>query len=275
MHGLGNDFVFLDLISQSVNLTEKAIAELGDRRTGIGFDQLLTVSPPRTPDMDFRYRIFNADGTEAEQCGNGARCFLRFVRDRGLTTKTSIKVETNKGSIECRLEKDGNISVDMGAPVLQPDKIPFISDKCAVSYELELAACLSAKPTTVNVSAVNMGNPHAVIIVDDIDQAPVNQVGAQVESHPRFPEKVNVGFMEIVNRSHVNLRVHERVVGETRACGSGACAAVVAGRMQGLLDEKVEVTLPGGNLTIEWKGDKSPVIMTGPANRVYEGRLQI
>lgn len=275
MHGLGNDFVFLDLISQSVNLSEKTIASLGDRRTGVGFDQLLTVSPPRSSEMDFRYRIFNADGTEAEQCGNGARCFLRFVRDRGLTTKTTIKVETNTGIIECRLEKDGNISVDMGAPKLAPDKIPFITDKCAVSYDLELPACLSDKPTQVQVSTVNMGNPHAVLIVDDINSAPVDQIGALVETHPRFPQKVNVGFMQIVSRTEIKLRVHERVVGETRACGSGACAAVVAGRMQGLLDEKVNVTLPGGRLKIQWKGDQSPVIMTGPASRVYEGRLQV
>ena len=225
--------------------------------------------------MDFRYRIFNADGTEAEQCGNGARCFLRFVRDRGLTTKNSIKVETNKGSIECKLQKDGNISVDMGSPVLQPDKIPFITDTSAVTYTLKLASCLSTHSETISVAAVNMGNPHAVTIVDNIEHAPVNQVGALVESHPQFPEKVNVGFMQIVSRNRINLRVYERVVGETNACGSGACAAVVAGRMQGLLDEKVEVFLPGGSLTIEWQGDQSPVIMTGPANRVYEGRLQI
>lgn len=275
MHGLGNDFVFLDLISQSISLSEKTIAELGDRRTGVGFDQLLTVSPPRSPEMDFRYRIFNADGTEAEQCGNGARCFLRFVRDRGLTTKTSIKVETNTGIIECKLERDGNISVDMGAPTLQPDKIPFITDQCAVSYDLELSQCLSNQSTIVSISAVSMGNPHAVLIVDDINNAPVNQIGALVESHPRFPQKVNVGFMQIISRTEIKLRVHERVVGETRACGTGACAAVVAGRLQGLLDEKVNVTLPGGDLNIEWKGDQSSVIMTGPASRVYEGRVQI
>ena len=192
-----------------------------------------------------------------------------------MTTKNSIKVETNKGSIECKLHKDGNISVDMGSPVLQPDKIPFITDTCAVTYTLELASCLSTHSETISVAAVNMGNPHAVTIVDNIDRAPVNQVGALVESHPQFPEKVNVGFMQIVSRDRINLRVYERVVGETNACGSGACAAVVAGRMQGLLDEKVEVFLPGGSLTIEWQGDQSPVIMTGPANRVYEGRLQI
>jgi len=275
MHGLGNDFVLLDLISQSVNLTEKMIAKLADRRTGIGFDQLLTVSPPRTPKMDFRYRIFNADGTEAEQCGNGARCFLRFVRDRGLTTKSRIQVETNTGSIECRLEQDGNISVDMGTPILQPDKIPFVTSHCAVTYELEFASCLSSKTEIVNISAVSMGNPHAVIVVDNIDNAPVSQVGPLVESHPRFPQKVNVGFMQVVNRHEIKLRVHERAVGETRACGSGACAAIVAGRIRGLLDEKVTVTLPGGRLSIEWKGDQSSVIMTGPATRVYEGRLQV
>jgi len=275
MHGLGNDFVFLDLISQTINLTEKMIARLADRRTGIGFDQLLTVSPPRSPEMDFRYRIFNTDGTEAEQCGNGARCFLRFVRDRGLTTKTSIRVETKNGIIECRLEKDGNISVDMGTPNLHPDKIPFLAPACAVSYDLEIINCLSTKNEIVDISAVNMGNPHAVIIVPDIDKAAVNQLGPLIESHPRFPQKTNVGFMQIVSRTEVKLRVHERVVGETQACGSGACAAVVAGRMRGLLDEKVNVTLPGGKLSIEWKGDQSPVIMTGPANRVYEGRLQV
>ena len=275
MHGLGNDFVVINNLDGDVCLSVEEIRQLADRRFGIGFDQLLMIESATSKDADFRYVIFNADGTEAEQCGNGARCFLRFVRDRGLTTKNSIKVETNKGSIECKLHKDGNISVDMGSPVLQPDKIPFITDTCAVTYTLKLASCLSTHSETISVAAVNMGNPHAVTIVDNIEHAPVNQVGALVESHPQFPEKVNVGFMQIVSRNRINLRVYERVVGETNACGSGACAAVVAGRMQGLLDEKVEVFLPGGSLTIEWQGDQSPVIMTGPANRVYEGRLQI
>jgi diaminopimelate epimerase len=279
MHGLGNDFVLLDLVSQNIRITEEQIRQLGDRRTGIGFDQLLLVEPPGNPDMDFRYRIFNADGSEAEQCGNGARCFMRFLRDRGLTTKTRVKLETNTGNIECKLEKDGNITVNMGPPSLSPEQIPFLAEQPGIQYELDLSSlpthpgCLS--PEKVCIAAVNIGNPHAVLNVEDVNRAPVSQLGPLIENHPRFPSRVNVGFMEIVSRSKIKLRVFERAVGETRACGSGACAAVVAGRLQGLLDDQVEVTLPGGILNITWQGDNSDITMSGPACRVYEGRLQI
>jgi diaminopimelate epimerase len=270
MHGLGNDFVMLDLITQRAHIHPDLIRELADRKLGIGFDQLLTVTPPTDPDMDFRYTIYNADGSEAEQCGNGARCFLRFVRDEGLTTKSRIRIETNNGKIECRLEKDGNITVDMGKPVLQPAKIPFIADAPQIQYELEVDG-----DEKVMLSAVNVGNPHAVLTVDNVDDAPVARLGQKIEIHPSFPEKVNVGFMEVVSRQKIHLRVFERGVGETSACGSGACAAVVSGRLQGLLDETVEVELTGGSMTVSWAGDDAPIMMTGPACRVYEGRLQI
>ena len=275
MHGLGNDFVLLDLISQSLHIREDQIRELSDRRTGIGFDQLLVVEPPNDPAMDFRYRIFNADGKEVEQCGNGARCFMRFVRDRGLTTKASVRLETNTGNIECRLEKDGNISVNMGPPVLQPEKIPFQADSPRITYDLDLSLPMSGTTEHLKIAAVSMGNPHAVLQVEDVESAPVQQWGAALEVHPRFPARVNVGFMQIVDRKTIRLRVFERGVGETRACGTGACAAVVAGRLQGLLDETVEVQLQGGNLSISWAGDNEAVMMTGPACRVYDGRLQI
>lgn len=279
MHGLGNDFVLLDLISQDVRIREEQIRELGDRRTGIGFDQILLVEPPQDPEMDFRFRIFNADGSEAEQCGNGARCFMRFLRDRGLTAKTRVKLETNTGNIECKLEKDGNITVNMGPPALSPDQIPFQADAPAIQYELALDS-LPTHPgchlaEKVCISAVNIGNPHAVLNVVDVDTAEVKQLGPLIENHPRFPQKVNVGFMQVLSRSKMKLRVFERGVGETRACGSGACAAVVAGRLQGLLDDQVEVILPGGTLNITWHGENSDIMMTGPACRVYEGRLQI
>lgn len=275
MHGLGNDFVLLDLISQGVHIYPDQIRTLADRRLGIGFDQLLVVEPPDDPDMDFKYRIYNADGSEAEQCGNGARCFLRFVRDRGLTTKTEVKLQTNAGPIECKLEKDGNITVNLGPPVLQPDRIPFAAERAQILYDLAVDAPLCTVPRHVCVSAVNMGNPHAVLTVPDIDNAPVSQLGPVIESHQRFPARVNVGFMQIVSRDSIRVRVYERGVGETRACGSGAAAAVVAGRLQGLLDARVEVELPGGKLITTWEGDNAPVYQTGPACRVYEGRLQI
>ncbi len=281
MHGLGNDFMMVDLISQRATLHPDLIQELSDRKQGIGFDQLLTVRPPENPDLDFRYTIYNADGTEAEQCGNGARCFLRFVRDEGLTTKSTIRLETNTGAISCKLEKDGNITVDMGTPVLQPSRIPFIADAPQIIYRVPLKETCQANSAeshdneVIELAAVNMGNPHALIRVDDIETAPVEQIGPIMESHPRFPERVNVGFMQVVSRTEIKLRVFERGVGETRACGSGACAAVVAGRLQGLLDDVVDVELLGGHLSIAWAGDNDTVKMTGPACRVYEGRLQV
>jgi|TARA_Y100000310_G_C20698483_1_gene827438 diaminopimelate epimerase len=275
MHGLGNDFLMLDLISQNIQIRDERIRCLADRHLGIGFDQMLMVEPPQDPAMDFRFRIFNADGSEAEQCGNGARCFTRFVRDRGLTTKTELKLETMKGPVECKLQKDGNITVNMGAPRLQPDCIPFIADATQISYNLQLEDGLCANRTSIDISAVSMGNPHAVLLVEDVDTASVKTLGPVLETHARFPQGVNVGFMEVIDRKNIRLRVYERGTGETRACGSGACAAVVTGRLQGLLEEEVNVHLPGGTLTIEWKGDDSPVLQTGPACRVYEGHLLI
>lgn len=277
MHGLGNDFMMVDLISQRANLHPQLIQELSDRKLGIGFDQLLTVRPPDNPELDFKYTIYNADGSEAEQCGNGARCFLRFVRDEGLTTKSTIRLETNTGNISCKLEKDGNITVDMGQPVLQPTKIPFVADSPMITYRIPLQeSCGSdSDGEMIELAAVNMGNPHAVIRVDDVQTAEVERIGPIMESHPRFPERVNVGFMQVISRQKIKLRVFERGVGETRACGSGACAAVVAGRLQGLLDDAVDVELLGGHLSIQWAGDDDTVKMTGPACRVYEGRLQV
>lgn len=277
MHGLGNDFMMVDLISQRANLHPQLIQELSDRKLGIGFDQLLTVRPPDNPELDFKYTIYNADGSEAEQCGNGARCFLRFVRDEGLTTKSTIRLETNTGNISCKLEKDGNITVDMGQPVLQPAKIPFVADSPMITYRIPLQeSCGSdSDGEMIELAAVNMGNPHAVIRVDDVQTAEVERIGPIMESHPRFPERVNVGFMQVISRQKIKLRVFERGVGETRACGSGACAAVVAGRLQGLLDDAVDVELLGGHLSIQWAGDDDTVKMTGPACRVYEGRLQV
>ena len=271
MHGLGNDFMMVDLVSQRANIYPETIRELADRHTGIGFDQLLTVSPPDDPNADFRYTIFNADGSEAEQCGNGARCFLRFVRDQGLTTKSFLRLQTISGQISCLLEKDGNITVNMGTPILQPAKIPFLADSQQILYELEQPN--SSEITTAAV--VNVGNPHAVIRVKDLDNAPIASLGPIIESHERFPEKVNVGFMQILSRKQIRLRVYERGVGETQACGSGACAAIVAGRLQDLLDEHIEVELPGGKLGLSWAGENMPIMMKGPACRIYEGRLQI
>ena len=290
MHGLGNDFVLLDLISQNVHLKSEQIRELADRRTGIGFDQLLTVAPPTNPELDFFYRIYNADGSEAQQCGNGARCVLRFVRDRGLTTRTEARFQTTNGCMHAALEKDGTVTVDMGAPRLVPTQVPFIADAPQITYELAVEGCANVAPvladvgranltscsaSTHAVSAISIGNPHAVLLVDDVETAPVRTLGPLIETHPRFPERANVGFMQVVDRGHIRLRVFERGVGETRACGSGACAAAVSGRLRGLLDEEVEVELPGGSLTIAWPGDDAPISMRGPVSRVYEGRMQI
>ena len=271
MHALGNDFMVLDLISQSVNLESHSIKALADRKTGIGFDQLLTVSPPSDPEADFMYTIYNSDGSEAEQCGNGARCFLRFVRDQGLTTKSLIQLQTRSRNITCKLEKDGNITVNMGAPVFEPTRIPFIAETPEILYDISLPKGYGQ----ISASVINVGNPHIVINVEDIENAPVSSLGPIIESHDRFPEKANVGFMQIISRNNIRLRVYERGAGETQACGSGACAALVAGRLQGLLAENVKVDLPGGKLNISWHSKGSDIMMTGPACRVYEGRLQI
>ncbi|WP_273283824.1 diaminopimelate epimerase [Reinekea forsetii] len=266
MHGLGNDFMVIDGVTQNVELSATEIEEWSDRHFGIGFDQLLLVEPPTRPDRDFRYRIFNADGSEVENCGNGARCFARFVTDQRLTEQTSIRVETAGGDLELHIQDDGQVTVDMGRPRLAPAKIPFNAPDRLDLYDLQV------NQQTLQISAVNMGNPHCVIRVEDVLRADVEQLGPQIESHLAFPQRVNVGFLEVVNRSQVRLRVFERGVGETLACGTGACAAVVAGIINGWLDHEVSVTLPGGVLAIQWSGEGN-VMMTGPASRVFEGVL--
>jgi diaminopimelate epimerase len=269
MQGLGNDFVIVDLVSQRCNLRARHIRKLADRRLGVGCDQVLLVEPPQNPDVDFRYRIFNADGREVEQCGNGARCVARFVRDRRLTHHSRIVVETAGGHMTLRVRKDKQVEVDMGIPRFEPPDIPFEASGRATTYALDVAG------RQVEISALSIGNPHAVMLVDDVDEAPVRELGPLVEAHPRFPQQVNAGFMQVLSRQEIRLRVFERGVGETRACGSGACAAVVAGRIRGLLDEKVTVHLTGGDLEIIWAGESQPVMMTGPATRVFEGSIQI
>lgn len=269
MHGLGNDFVVLDLISQTCKLRASHVRKLADRRLGIGCDQVLVVEPPRTPEADFRYRIYNADGNEVEQCGNGARCFALFVRDMKLTTKTSIIVETNTGTLQLKTLENRQVEVDMGAPELEPAAIPFRAAQRADRYSLSLP------DTELQIAAVSMGNPHAVTIVANIDTAPVAELGPRIEQHPDFPQGVNAGFMQLVSPELIRLRVYERGVGETLACGSGACAAVVAGRQQGVLEEQVQVDLPGGSLQIAWAGEGHPVIMTGPATTVFEGTVRL
>ncbi|PWB32691.1 diaminopimelate epimerase [Pseudomonas sp. SDI] len=269
MHGLGNDFMVLDLVSQHAHILPKHAKQWGDRHTGVGFDQLLIVEAPSNPEVDFRYRIFNADGSEVEQCGNGARCFARFVLDKRLTAKKRIRVETRGGIIELDVRNDGQICVDMGPPRLVPAEIPFQAPAQAASYPLEVAG------RTVELAAVSMGNPHAVLRVDDINSAPVHELGPQIEHHPRFPQRVNVGFLQVIDRHRAQLRVWERGAGETQACGTGACAAAVAAISQGWMDSPLLIDLPGGRLSIEWGGPGTSVLMTGPAVRVYEGQVRL
>ncbi|MDT4821209.1 Diaminopimelate epimerase [compost metagenome] len=269
MHGLGNDFMVIDLISQHAHIQPKHAKQWGDRHTGIGFDQLLLVEAPNNPDVDFRYRIFNSDGSEVEQCGNGARCFARFVLDKRLTVKKKIRVETKGGLIELNVRADGQVTVDMGAPRLVPEQIPFQAETEALSYPVEVNG------KQVELAAVSMGNPHAVLRVDDVKKAPVHELGPQLEHHPRFPQRVNVGFLQVLDRQNAKLRVWERGAGETQACGTGACAAAVAAIRQGWMDSPVQLELPGGKLAIEWAGVGRPVMMTGPAVRVYEGQVRL
>ena len=269
MHGLGNDFVMIDAVRQDIQLTEAQVRYLADRNFGVGCDQLLVVEPAQAPGVDFRYRIFNADGGEVEQCGNGARCFARFVFDQGLTDKREIRVETKKGIITPRLEADGNVTVDMGVPVMNPADVPFISDSDAWVQPLDVAG------TAVAITAVSMGNPHAVQVVADVDTAPVAEQGPLIEHHPRFPARVNAGFLQIVDAHRVRLRVFERGAGETLACGTGACAAVVAGILRELVVSPVTVETRGGELTIAWNGIGTPVMMTGPAVTVFSGTLTL
>jgi diaminopimelate epimerase len=269
MHGLGNDFVVFDSIHQSLSLTPERIRRIADRRFGIGCDQVLVVESSDQADIDFRYRIYNADGGEVEQCGNGARCFARFVRDKGLTDKDEIAVATSTGVIYPHIQSDFEVTVNMGVPQFEPKDIPFDTAARETTYPLELG------DTTVNVGVVSMGNPHAVQVVADVDRAPVAEQGQRFQTHPRFPNQVNAGFMQVVDRSHIRLRVFERGVGETLACGTGACAAVAVGRQMGLLDGRVTVELPGGTLKIHWEGEGQPVFMTGPATTVFEGEIDL
>lgn len=269
MHGIGNDFVVLDGINQVVNLSSAQVQRIADRHFGVGCDQLLVVEAYAGEEADFRYRIFNADGSEVEQCGNGARCFARFVYDQGLTQKTTIPVMTASGLIVLNIQPNGQVMVNMGVPEFSPERIPFISERQQTLYNREIAG------EWVSFSAVSMGNPHAVLQVTDVDMAPVGVLGPALEHHPSFPRRVNVGFMQVLGRDRIRLRVFERGSGETLACGTGACAAVVAGCIQGLLDTQVTVALPGGDLQIRWDGEGQPVWMTGPAETVFRGTLRL
>ena len=281
MQGAGNDFVMLDETRGSLSLTAAHYRFLADRHFGVGADQILTVRPSPGEGIDFEYVIHNADGGEVEQCGNGARCFVRFVREQGLTAKDAVKVKTLAGIIEPRLQPDGRVTVNMGAPVFELARIPFdaagLTPQAAGSWQkwpLALAAPAQAAP--VLVAVVSMGNPHAVQLVDDVDSAPVAQTGPLIEHHPAFPKRVNAGFMQVVHRGQIRLRVHERGAGETLACGTGACAAVVAGIRLGLLETRVDVLTRGGQLTIEWSGAlDAPVMMTGPATTVFEAEIDV
>lgn len=270
MHGLGNDFVVIDAINQEVELTPPLVRRLADRQFGVGCDQLLVVERPVAADVDFRYRIFNADGGEVEQCGNGARCFVRFVHEQGLTEKRAIRVETRSGVISPMLNGDGTVTVNMGVPRLRSAEVPFVSDSDATVQPLALP-----DGSTVAITAVSMGNPHAVQVVADVDAAPVATQGPQIECHARFPARVNAGFMQVVDAHHVRLRVFERGAGETLACGTGACAAVVAGIQRALLSSPVRVDTRGGSLEIAWSGPGSPVSMTGPAVTVFQGEIDL
>ncbi len=269
MHGLGNDFVVFDGVGQTVALSPEQCRRIADRHFGVGCDQILLVEKPARDDVDFRYRIFNADGGEVEQCGNGARCFVRFVHEKGLTAKTAIRVETASGVIEPRLLGNGQVAVDMGAPRFAPADIPFAAEAEALAYPLKVGQHV------IEIAALSMGNPHAVLRVNDLDSAPVEILGAAIESHARFPQRVNAGFMQVLTPHDIRLRVYERGAGETLACGTGACAAAVAGIRQGWLKSPVSVHTKGGDLVIEWVGKGQPVSMTGPAETVFEGEIEL
>ena len=276
MQGAGNDFVVLDATASPIELSSEQVQRLGDRRFGVGADQILVVERSDTPGVDFRYRIFNNSGDEVEHCGNGARCFVRYVRDKGLIDRDTIRVETMNRLLELRLQSDGRVTVDMGAPVFDLAQVPFDSSgleaKRINGFPLWT---LDVDAQQVRVAVLSMGNPHAVQIVDDLDDAPVASLGPLIEQHTRFARHVNAGFMQVIDRRHIRLRVHERDAGETLACGTGACAAVVAGIRLGLLDERVDVQARGGGLTIEWRGGDEPVLMTGPAQTVFEGEIEL
>lgn len=268
MHGLGNDFVVIDGVSQNVSLRPEQLRWLADRHLGVGCDQILLIENA-VGDADFRYRIFNADGGEVEQCGNGARCFVRYVHDRGMTSKNEIRVETMGGVIIPRLEADGEVTVNMGAPKFEPSEIPFLAKERALTYSLDVDS------RQVEISAISMGNPHAVQLVHDTEHAPILSEGPLIECHRRFPNRVNAGYMQILNRHHIRLRVYERGAGETLACGTGACAAAVAGIQRGLLESPVKVSFLRGELFIRWEGENQPVWMTGPAVAVFDGEIDL
>lgn len=269
MHGLGNDFVVIDAINQAVNLSPEQIRYMADRHFGIGFDQLLLVEKPESANADFKYRIFNADGSEVAQCGNGARCFARFVREKNLFNGDEIRVDTNTGQLVLKIVENDLVLVNMGIPRHAPAEIPLHAAQESQTYSVEING------TLVVFGAVSMGNPHAVMQAEDIKLAPVAELGRTLENHPLFPERANIGFMQVVNRKHIKLRVYERGAAETLACGSGACAAVVVGIEQNLLDNDVTVDLPGGQLTISWAGRGKPVFMTGPAATVFDGNITL
>lgn len=268
MHGLGNDFIVVDTLTAPLELGAEQVRRLADRRLGVGCDQLLIIGAATDPGADFRYVIYNADGSRAEQCGNGVRCIARHLADRGLAEGPELVLQGDAGRVRARLEADGAVTVEMGVPRLEPAAIPFAAERRAPGYALEVVG------REVDIGAVSMGNPHAVLFVDDVDRAPVATLGPAIESHPRFPQRANVGFLQVVDRTHARLRVYERGAGETPACGSGACAAAVAGRLRGLLDERVRIRLPGGELVLSWPGEGAPVWMTGPAVSVFEGQIR-
>jgi diaminopimelate epimerase len=269
MHGLGNDFVVIDAINQTVNLSPEQIRFMADRHFGVGFDQLLLVEKPVSSNADFKYRIFNADGSEVAQCGNGVRCFARFVREKNLFSGDEIRVDTNTGQLVLTVAENDLVLVNMGIPRHAPAEIPMATAQESQTYSVEING------TSTTFGAVSMGNPHAVIQVENITLAPVADLGRILESHTLFPERANIGFMQVVNRKHIKLRVYERGAAETLACGSGACAAVVVGIEQNLLDNEVTVNLPGGQLTISWTGRGQPVFMTGPATTVFDGKINL
>lgn len=269
MQGLGNDFMVVDAVTQNVYFSTDLIRRLSDRHCGVGFDQLLIVEPPYDPELDFHYRIFNADGSEVAQCGNGARCFARFVRMKGLTNKRDIRVSTQNGRMLLSVLPDERVMVNMGEPLFEPQQVPFRAPKAEKTY------ILRAEEHTVLCGVVSMGNPHCVLQVEDVTTAKVERLGPLLEQHERFPERANIGFMEVVSREHIRLRVFERGAGETQACGSGACAAVAVGIQQALLSEEVHVELPGGSLHIRWQGPGQPLFMTGPATHVYDGFIHL
>jgi diaminopimelate epimerase len=269
MHGLGNDFVMVDAISQRITITPERARKLADRHFGIGCDQVLIVEAPQSAEADFRYRIFNHDGSEVEHCGNGARCFAIFVRQRKLTGKRVISAETAAGTLILHVLPDNRVRVDMGVPILTPSEIPFTASQRSTIYSLPISE------QVLDISAVSMGNPHAVTVVDDVDHYDVASIGPQVENHSHFPRRVNAGFMQVLSRTAAKVRVHERGAGETLACGTGACAAAVAGQLRGLLDTRVDIHLPGGTLEIEWAGDGHPLYMTGPATTVFHGQINL